>query len=72
MVKFGVTPEINALSTVMMVFTLSMVVIAEGIRRNMLKNKKVKKTLSFIVILLMVTGVGFTILVIQLKQKSKC
>ncbi|AJD26870.1 extracellular solute-binding protein [Clostridium botulinum] len=61
MVKFGVTPEINALSTVMMVFTLSMVVIAEGIRRNMLKNKKVKKTLSIIVILLMVTGVGFTI-----------
>ncbi|MCW6109324.1 extracellular solute-binding protein [Clostridium sporogenes] len=61
MVKFGVTPEINALSTVMMVFTLSMVVIAEGIRRNMLKNKKVKKVLSFIVILLMVTGIGFTI-----------
>lgn len=61
MVKFGVTPEINALSTVMMVFTLSMVVIAEGIRRNMLKNKKVKKTLCFIVILLMVTGIGFTI-----------
>ncbi|MGO5073976.1 extracellular solute-binding protein [Clostridium sporogenes] len=61
MVKFGVTPEINALSTVMMVFTLSMVVIAEGIRRNMLKNKKVKKGLFFIVILLMVTGMGFTI-----------
>ncbi|OPD25405.1 spermidine/putrescine ABC transporter permease [Clostridium botulinum] len=61
MVKFGVTPEINALSTVMMVFTLSMVVIAEGIRRNMLKNKKVKKALSFIVILLIVTGMGFTI-----------
>ncbi|MGO5066216.1 extracellular solute-binding protein [Clostridium sporogenes] len=61
MVKFGVTPEINALSTVMMVFTLSMVVIAEGIRRNMLKNKKVKKALSFVVILLMITGVGFTI-----------
>ncbi|HDK7169200.1 TPA: extracellular solute-binding protein [Clostridium botulinum] len=61
MVKFGVTPQINALSTVMMVFTLSMVVIAEGIRRNMLKNKKVKKALSFIVILLMVTGIGFTI-----------
>ncbi|EJP6473203.1 extracellular solute-binding protein [Clostridium botulinum] len=61
MVKFGVTPEINALSTVMMVFTLSMVVIAEGIRRNMLKNKKVKKALSFVVILLMLTGVGFTI-----------
>ncbi|MCR1974651.1 extracellular solute-binding protein [Clostridium sporogenes] len=61
MVKFGVTPEINALSTLMMVFTLSMVVIAEGIRRNMLKNKKVKKALSFIVILLMVTGIGFTI-----------
>lgn len=61
MVKFGVTPEINALSTVMMVFTLSVVAIAEGIRRNMLKNKKVKKALSFVVILLMTTGIGFTI-----------
>ncbi|EJO5347433.1 extracellular solute-binding protein [Clostridium botulinum] len=61
MVKFGVTPEINALSTVMMVFTLSIVIIAEGMRRNMLKNKKIKKALSGIVILLMITGVGFTV-----------
>ncbi|GAA0122564.1 MAG: extracellular solute-binding protein [Clostridium argentinense] len=61
MVKFGVTPEINALSTVMMVFTLSMVIIAEGIRRNALKNKKIKKALSAIVISLMAFGVGFII-----------
>jgi len=59
MVKFGVTPEINALSTVMMVFTLSMVLIAEGIRRNALKNKKVKKALSAVVVSLMVFGAGF-------------
>ncbi|WP_461615624.1 extracellular solute-binding protein [Clostridium sp. Marseille-QA1073] len=59
MVKFGVTPEINALSTVMMVFTLSMVLIAEGIRRNALKNKKIKKALSAVVVSLMVFGAGF-------------
>ncbi|ARC86727.1 binding--dependent transport system inner membrane component family protein [Clostridium argentinense CDC 2741] len=59
MVKFGVTPEINALSTVMMVFTLSMVLIAEGIRRNALKNKKIKKALSAVVASLMVFGAGF-------------
>ncbi|WP_454052003.1 extracellular solute-binding protein [Clostridium sp. Marseille-Q7071] len=59
MVKFGVTPEINALSTVMMVFTLSMVLIAEGIRKNALKNKKIKKALSAVVVSLMVFGAGF-------------
>ncbi len=59
MVKFGVTPEINALSTVMMVFTLSIVLIAEGIRRNALKNKKIKKALSAVVVSLMVFGAGF-------------
>lgn len=32
MVKFGVTPEINALSTLMLVVTLILVVIAERIR----------------------------------------
>jgi len=61
MVKFGVTPEINALSTVMMVFTLSMVLIAEGIRRNALKNKRIKKALSAVVVSLMVFGAGFII-----------
>lgn len=61
MVKFGVTPEINALSTLMMVFTLSMVLIAEGIRRNALKNKKIKKALSTVIVSLMVFGAGFII-----------
>ncbi len=32
MVKFGVTPEINALSTIMLILTLTIVVIAERIR----------------------------------------
>ncbi|WP_400162009.1 ABC transporter permease [Brevibacillus sp. TJ4] len=34
MVKFGVTPEINALSTLMLVVTLVLVIIAERIRMN--------------------------------------
>ncbi|MBU5227396.1 extracellular solute-binding protein [Clostridium senegalense] len=61
MVKFGVTPEINALSTVMMVFTLTIVIVAEGIRRNVLKNKKIKKVITFIAIVLVIFGAGFTI-----------
>lgn len=32
MVKFGVTPEINALSTLMLVVTLAIVIFAERIR----------------------------------------
>ncbi|WP_101541688.1 extracellular solute-binding protein [Clostridium ihumii] len=60
MVKFGVTPEINALSTLMMIFTLTIVLIAEGIRRNALKNKKLKKFLSVIALAMVVFLGGFT------------
>lgn len=42
MVKFGVTPEINALSTVLMIFTLAVVFITERIRHHNLKRKRVK------------------------------
>ncbi|MGL4730685.1 MAG: extracellular solute-binding protein [Clostridium sp.] len=62
MVKFGVTPEINALSTAMMVFTLTIVIVAEGIRRNAIKNKKVKKALSIAALALVIFGAGFTML----------
>lgn len=34
MVKFGVSPKINALSTVMLVITLSLVLLAERVRRS--------------------------------------
>lgn len=62
MVKFGVTPEINALSTAMMVFTLTIVIVAEGIRRNTIKNKKVKKALSIAALALVIFGAAFTML----------
>lgn len=61
MVKFGVTPEINALSTVMMIVTLTVVLIAEGLRRNTLKNKKIKKFLAGILVLIFISGAGFTL-----------
>lgn len=63
MVKFGVTPEINALSTVMMIVTLTVVLIAEGLRRNTLKNKKIKKFLAGILVLIFISGAGFTLFV---------
>ncbi len=40
MVKFGVTPEINALSTILLVFTLVLVVVMEAINSNKIKNKR--------------------------------
>lgn len=60
MVKFGVTPEINALSTVMIVFNLTMVMIAEGLRRNFVKNTKIKKLIIAIVSFLIIFALGFT------------
>lgn len=40
MVKFGVTPEINALSTILLVFTLSMVAIMQMLNKNNFRGKK--------------------------------
>lgn len=42
MVKFGVTPEINALSSILMVFTISIVILTEILKSNAVKNKAVK------------------------------
>ncbi|MCM8711308.1 ABC transporter permease subunit [Clostridium sp. SYSU_GA19001] len=40
MVKFGVTPEINALSTIMLIFTITIAVISEKMRLKFSKNQK--------------------------------
>lgn len=40
MVKFGVTPEINALSTILLIFTLSIVAIMQMLNKNKVKGKK--------------------------------
>lgn len=43
MVKFGVSPEINALSTLMLIFTLSIALFSEKLRFKSDKEKKVKE-----------------------------
>jgi ABC-type spermidine/putrescine transport system, permease component II len=40
MVKFGVTPEINALSTILLVFTILIVIITQLLNKNIIKSKK--------------------------------
>lgn len=56
MVKFGVTPEINALSTIIMVFTLSIVGFALILRKANINMKKVGAVLTAILVL--VVGVS--------------
>lgn len=51
MVKFGVTPEINALSTIIMVFTLSIVGFALILRKANINMKKVGAVLTAILVL---------------------
>lgn len=50
MVKFGVTPEINALSTILMLFTLFIVIVAERLKSKNLKSKKMKAVLAVIIL----------------------
>lgn len=50
MVKFGVTPEINALSTILMLFTLLIVIVAERLKSKNLKSKKMKAVLAVIIL----------------------
>lgn len=57
MVKFGVTPEINALSTILLVFTLILVVVMEMINNNKIKNKRLMAiTLCSIICIVFVGG----------------
>lgn len=50
MVKFGVTPEINALSTIIMIFTLSIVGFALILRKANINMKKVGAVLTAILV----------------------
>ncbi|MDF2885187.1 MAG: extracellular solute-binding protein [Clostridiaceae bacterium] len=58
MVKFGVTPEINALSTVLMIFTLTIVFTAEKLKSQNIKSKKMVWILSSLVICAVIFGGG--------------
>jgi spermidine/putrescine transport system permease protein len=59
MVKFGVTPEINALSTILMLFTVSIVVFMQMLNKNSINRKKLLKFSSgFLAVLLLIsTGI---------------
>lgn len=61
MVKFGVTPEINALSTIMMFFTIIFVIIAEAIKNKTLKSKKIKVIMASLIIIAVTTSAGLNI-----------
>lgn len=58
MVKFGVTPEINALSTIMLIFTVIIVLGSEKIKNGSISGKKLKVILSTILIGIVITGGG--------------
>lgn len=58
MVKFGVTPEINALSTVLMIFTLTIVFAAEKLKSQNIKSKKMVWILSSLVLCVVLFGGG--------------
>lgn len=61
MVKFGVTPEINALSTVMLIFSLIVVTVAELIKNKKIKTKNMKIIASSILVFLVVITAGVSI-----------
>jgi spermidine/putrescine transport system permease protein len=58
MVKFGVTPEINALSTIMLSVTIFVVVLSEKLKSSQLSGKKLKILLSSILIIVLTAGGG--------------
>lgn len=58
MVKFGVTPEINALSTIMLLITVVVVMASEKLKDSQISSKKLKVVLSSILAVLVLTGGG--------------
>lgn len=58
MVKFGVTPEINALSTIMLSVTIFVVVLSEKLKSSQLSGKKLKILLSSLLIMVLTAGGG--------------
>lgn len=58
MVKFGVTPEINALSTIMLLFTLTIVVMMELLDRNIINRKKMLRFASGFLAVILIASTG--------------
>lgn len=58
MVKFGVTPEINALSAIMLIVTVFAVVLSEKLKNSQLCGRKLKILLSSILVIVLTSGVG--------------
>ncbi|MDP4089305.1 MAG: extracellular solute-binding protein [Bacillota bacterium] len=54
MVKFGVTPEINALSTIMLIFTVIVVVLMELLNRASANRKRLMRFASLFLVLIIV------------------
>jgi spermidine/putrescine transport system permease protein len=67
MVKFGVTPEINALSTILMLFTIAMVVFMQMLGKASLQRRKlVGFTAAF-----MICIISFSTVIFAASSKSK-
>jgi spermidine/putrescine transport system permease protein len=58
MVKFGVTPEINALSTILMLFTVSVVMLMQLINNNTINKKKFLKFSSAFLVGIIILSTG--------------
>jgi spermidine/putrescine transport system permease protein len=58
MVKFGVTPEINALSTLLMLFTIAIVVLMQALNKNTVNRKKILRFSSAFLLTVIVLSSG--------------
>ncbi|MFL0247299.1 extracellular solute-binding protein [Candidatus Clostridium stratigraminis] len=58
MVKFGVTPEINALSTILMIFTLAIVIFSDKLKSKNIKGKKMTKIMISLLLCTIIIGGG--------------
>lgn len=70
MVKFGVTPEINALSTIMLLFTIIIVVLMELLNRNSINRKKILKIASGFLVVIIVFSTGIFTLTSKAKAQK--
>ncbi|SKA72915.1 spermidine/putrescine transport system permease protein [Clostridium sp. USBA 49] len=71
MVKFGVTPEINALSTIIMVFTLSIVIFALVLKNININMKKIGAVLTAIAVLIVGASGGMWALAKESKENTQ-
>lgn len=71
MVKFGVTPEINALSTIMLIFTVIIVVLMELLNNKNLAKNKILKFSSGVLATILVTSIGLFLMSGKSTQKAE-